>query len=461
MRRLIRLILAVAGLSLGSLAWGAVRPNIVAVVTDDQGQWAVGAYGNADCLTPNIDRLAREGALFTQAFACTPVCSPSRASYFSGRWPTEVGITDYLSPQENQEGLGLEAPIWPAVLQQHGYRTGLFGKWHLGAHPQFHPQRKGFDTFFGFRGGGIPPMNPTFDHGEEPLTLEGPACDLITNAALEFIRRHQREPFLVCLHFREPHLPFKPVPPEDAAPFAQLEPAIPKVRGADPQQLREWHRDYYACIHALDRNLGRVLRLLDDLQLTENTWVIFTSDHGYNNGRHGVDTKGNGQWIAGGIRGPKRPNMWDTSMKVPLVMRWPGVISPGQRLDDVVANIDMFRTVLGALNLPIPEGLTVHGLDFSPRLRGEPLPPRSALFGQYDLHNGGLAYLRMIRTDRYKLVRHFKARGLDELYDLQQDPDESQNLANAPQLRAVRRELEAQLHAWMESIDDPLLKSSY
>jgi choline-sulfatase len=321
--------------------------------------------------------------------------------------------------------------------------------------------KKGFDQFYGFLGGGTPPMNPRFDHTGEPQQLTGPCPDLITTAALDFIQRNQKAPFLVCLHFREPHLPYGPVPEEDSAPFKNLDPQIPDVKGTDREQLKQWHRDYYGSIHALDRNVGRVLRLLDDLKLAGNTWVIFTSDHGYNNGRHGVETKGNGQWIAGGVRGPKRPNMWDTSIKVPLLMRWPGVIEPGRQIDDAVANIDMYRTVLGALRLPLPDGVTVHGIDYSPALRGDKSAPRDVLFGQYDLHNGGLAYMRMIRSDRYKYVRHFKANQMDELYDLRDDPDETKNLANAPKLEPVRNELSAKLRAWMDSIDDPLLKSTY
>jgi uncharacterized sulfatase len=458
MRRTLFTLMLAAGCA---VLCGAGRPNVVAIVTDDQGQWAVGAYGNRDCQTPHLDRISREGALFPNAFTCTPVCSPSRASYFSGRYPTEVKITDFLNPAEQQQGLGLHQPIWPAVLQQHGYKTGLFGKWHLGTQSEFHPVKKGFDGFYGFLGGGTSPMNPTFDHSGQPQKVPGPVPDLITTAALEFIDRHQAQPFLVCLHFREPHLPYGPVPEEDSAPFADLDPAVPDVPGADRDQLKKWHRDYYASIHALDRNVGRLLKKLDDLKLADNTWVIFTSDHGYNNGRHGVETKGNGQWIAGGVRGPKRPNMWDTSLKVPLLMRWPGVIEPGRQINDVVTNLDMYRTVLGALQLPVPEGVLIHGNDYSPLLRGRLLPLPDRFFGQYDLHNGGLAYMRMVRNRQYKYVRHFKANQMDELYDLRDDPDETKNLANAPRLEAVRAELSAQIQKWMESIDDPLLKSTY
>lgn len=199
------------------------------------------------------------------------------------------------------------------------------------------------------------------------------------------------------------------------------------------------------------------------MKLAENTIVLFTSDHGYNEGRHGIDTKGNGRWMAGGVRGPARPNMWDTSLRVPLLVRWPGVVKPGTRIEDTVQNIDMFRTVLGALGIEPPADATAHGVDFSPLLRGQSLPPREAIFGQYDLHNSGLAYMRMIRTPRYKYVRHFKENYMDELYDLTADPGETTNLINnrRPANTAILPPLQKQLEKWQQSIDDPILKSSY
>src|SRR5687768_9585901 len=131
-----RWIPALVLLAAGALLQAAEdRPNLIAIVTDDQGQWALGAYGNKQVHTPHMDRIAREGALFANAFTVTPVCSPSRAAYMSGMWPTQVNITDFLSPQENDKGLGLSAPIWPHALKQAGYRTAMIGKWHLGTQP--------------------------------------------------------------------------------------------------------------------------------------------------------------------------------------------------------------------------------------------------------------------------------------------------------------------------------------
>lgn len=449
--------------------WGIARaadarPNLIAIVTDDQGRWAVGAYGNNQVHTPNLDRIGKEGALFTSAFAVTPVCSPSRASYMSGLWPTQVGITDFLTPDEQNEGLGVSAPIWPQALKENGYRTGMFGKWHIGAKPEFHPLKKGFDHFTGFLGGGSTTMNSVLEIKGKETKTQGPLPDVLTTDAIEFIRANRERPFAVCLHFREPHLPYGPVAEQDSAHYIGKDIDVPQLPGLDTATLKRTTSEYYASISSVDRNVGRLLATLDELKLAENTLVFFTSDHGYNEGRHYVKTKGNGQWIAGGVNGPKRPNMWDTSVMVPLLARWPKVIRPGTRIDHSVTNLDMYRTVLGALAIKPPEDCKAGGIDFSPLLRGETLPPREAIFGQYDLHNGGLAYLRMVRTPQWKYVKHFRERQMDELYDLTADPGEEKNLinraGNARQQDALKK-LRQQLADWQQSIDDPVLKDAY
>src|SRR2546422_5268259 len=161
------------------------RFNLVSIVPDDQGRWALGAYGNREVRTPNMDRLAREGARFTSAFVATPVCSPSRASFMSGRYGTQVGITDWIAPQEAEAGVGLRggAITWAQVLQKHGWVTGLIGKWHLGSLPQFHPTKKGFDHFFGFLGGGNTPMNPTLEKNGKEKKFKGSLPDILTDNA--------------------------------------------------------------------------------------------------------------------------------------------------------------------------------------------------------------------------------------------------------------------------------------
>lgn len=437
------------------------RYNLVSIVTDDQADWSIGAYGSRESRTPNMDRLAREGAKFVNAFVTTPVCSPSRAGFLTGRYGTEVGITDYIAPSDAERGVGLppSTTTWPEVLQRHGWRTGLFGKWHLGTGSQFHPTRHGFDSFFGSLAGSFAPMDPELEREGRLTKVPGAASNLVMDEALRFIDANKARPFAALIHFREPHLPYGPMPEEDTKPFADLDPTIPAWPGLDEKQVKQWHRNYYAAVHAIDRNLGRLLAKLDELKLAENTIVMFTSDHGYNIGQHGIHTKGNGVWIAGGVTGPKRPNMFDTSLRTPLLIRWPGVVRPGLELGEMVIQLDTFASVLGMLGLPMPADLQPSGSDFSPLLRGQKISAwRDTFFGQYDLYNLGLAYMRMIRTREWKLVRHHFAAGLDELYDLTNDPDEKRNLYNDQKYRNVRDSLQRRLTEWQQRIDDPILK---
>jgi uncharacterized sulfatase len=446
---------------LGPLALAETPPNIITIVTDDQGQWAMGAYGNAEIHTPSMDRIASEGALFRNAMVVTPVCSPARATWFTGRYPTELGITDWISEQEWTGGLGLNDPTWAEVLQDNGYATAMIGKWHLGTHDRYHPTNKGFDHFMGFLGGGNKPMDATLEVDGEDKVVKGPLPDVLTDATLEWLDTVGTKPFALSLHFRAPHLAYGPVPESDSAHYTDLDPTIPTFPGIDEDVVKESTRAYYGSISSVDRNIGRLLDYLDERGLTKNTVVLFTSDHGYNEGRHGVRTKGNGHWWAGGVRGPKRPNMFDTSLKVPLVIRWPGVVAPGVKLDTMVSNLDMYRTVLGIAGLEAPENASPHGMDFTPVLRGEVFANRD-LFGQYDLHNSGLAYMRMIRTNDHKYIRFFHANGMDELYDLKNDPGEKHNLIRTGKAPGeILTELQAKLLQKMTEINDPLLNDQY
>ncbi|MEA2735341.1 MAG: hypothetical protein QOE14_1792 [Humisphaera sp.] len=457
-------------LALVSLLGGAAptrasaRPNLVIIMTDDQARWALGCYGNRECQTPNMDRLARDGARFTNAFVVTPVCSPSRASFFTGKYGTQLGITDWIMKNESAAGVGLSAdvPNWPRTLQRAGYVTALIGKWHLGENPQFHPTKVGFSHFFGFLGGGQFPMNPTLEQNGKEKKFDGPIPDILTDDALTFLNENRSKEFALCLFFREPHQPYEPAPPQDAAVYKDLDPTVPKSNIIDAGWLKDRHRAYYASVHAADRNIGRVLDKLDELKLADNTIVLFTSDHGYNIGHHGIYTKGNAAFIAGkGVHGPKRPNMFENSIRVPLIVRWPGVVKPGTEIGEMVSNIDSFATILGMTGIAMPADVKQHGVDFSPLLRDagavEKFSSRD-LYGQYDLHNAGFASMRMIRSadGAFKLVRHHLTNGLNELYDLKNDPHEQKNLYNDPAARATRDALQEKLTAWQKSIDDPI-----
>jgi uncharacterized sulfatase len=344
------------------------------------------------------------------------------------------------------------------VLQRAGYRTGLIGKWHLGALPRCHPTQHGFDEFLGFLGGGNTPMDPTLEMNGETKKLNGSLPDLLTDAALAFITKNRDRPFALMLCFRAPHLPYGPVPPEDRAPFKDLDPTIPSFPGLDISQVKQWTRDYYASIHSVDRNLGRLLQALDALGLAQDTIIVFTSDHGYMIGQHGLHGKGNAQAVAGAQKGKQRPNMFDDSLRVPLLVRWPRVVNPGTEVRALVSNLDTFASVLGMLDVPPPRDYGQEGKDFAPLLRGQNIAWRDAVFAQYDLHNGGKASMRSMRTRRWHLVRQYLANQPDELFDLQNDPGELRNLYGDATCQAVRDDLERRLDAWMRSIGDPTVK---
>ena len=437
------------------------KMKIIVVVTDDQSRWSLGCYGNKESRTPNMDRLAKDGAKFLSAFVATPVCSPSRASFLTGRYGTQVNITDWITPKEAQGGLGLprEAITWMSLLQRAGYFTGLIGKWHLGMLPQFHPTRNGFNHFMGFLGGGNSPMNPTLEIGGKEQKLKGSLPDILTDDAIDFVKKNRERPFALMLNFREPHAPYAPTPAEDAAPFKNLDPTIPDFPNLPVKRVKQLTREYYASVHSVDRNLGRLLELLDQLGLRENTIIIFTSDHGYMIGHHGLIHKGNAAWIIEGREKERRPNMFDHSLQVPLLVRWPGVVKPGTEVREMVSNIDTFASILGILKVPPPSDYKQEGKDFSPILRGEKVAWRDAIFAQYDPHNGLKANMRTIRTERWHLVRQYMKNGQpDELFDLKNDPEELRNLYDDAKHREVREQLQQRLTEWMRSVDDPLLR---
>jgi arylsulfatase A-like enzyme len=480
------------GLGVSSLFGATPKMNFISIVTDDQASWSLGCYGNKESITPHMDRLAKEGARFANAFTVTPVCSPSRVTFMTGLYGTQMGITDYLAPNEETAGLGLtaKAVTWPKVLHDAGYTTAHIGKWHLGRKDAAHPTKQGYDHFYGMLGGGASPMNPTYDFPDGPKVMEGYGANLLTDEAIRWIGsvKGKDKPFAISLHFREPHTAYTPVPEEDSKLFANLDPTVPEQKGLDNSQIKQWTREYYAAIHSVDRNLGRLFAMLEREGLWDNTIIQFTSDHGYNIGHHGIHTKGNGFWVAGGIGGPKRPNMWDTSLRIPLLVRWPGVVKGGTVLEQQVLNLDTFPSVLAMLNVTAPADWKVEGDNYATLLRGDQGSWRTDWFGQYDLHNAGLAYMRMIRTADWKYVRHFHENLMDELYDLKNDPDETRNLlqgagrgkgasanpkagkqgkgaknakdADAPKVTEIVAELEGKMDQWMKRVNDPILKET-
>ena len=462
-------LLALLLLTLATTLRAAERPNIVFLFTDDQAPWALGAAGHPHAITPNMDRLVREGAYLRNAFTVTPVCSPSRASLMTSRYGTELGITEWIHPRREPElGLDPKTVTWPEVLQKQGYATGLVGKWHLGVPDRFHPTKTGFDYFMGFRTGGNVPKNPTLEKDGKQQKFKGFLPDILTDHALEFVRKNKDGPFLLCLHYRAPHARWLPVPEDDWAPFKNLDPKLPHpdYPKLDVKRVKRVTREYLASVKSVDTSVGRILKALDDMKLTERTIIIFTSDHGYNMGHNGIWHKGNGHWIltdpppaVANIPRGQRPNMYDTSIRVPAIVRWPGHIKPSTTIDETISNLDWYPTILAMTGAKPPAGETIRGRNFLPLLEGNKIAWENDFYAQYSTHHQTRTQMRMYRTGDWKLIRDFLNPGRDELYDLKNDPEERKNLidVDSAEVKQVIAQLHAKLLAKMREIDDPAL----
>jgi arylsulfatase A-like enzyme len=450
-------------------------PNLLFVLTDDQAQWAVGAYGNPDIHTPNMDRLAREGMKFTLAMTC-PVCSPSRGMILSGLYPHQIGLDDYIGDED--EGIDPKVPLLSEVLKQAGYVTVLFGKWHLGhKRPEHHPNRRGFDVFIGSRGGGFANKDPKLEVNGEVRQFSGFAIDVLTEHALQFMRQNRDRPFALFFHTREPHMPYLPVPEEAMKPYEGKRLKVPKVEGVPEERMQQEYRAYYSAITAVDIALGRLLDELETLGIADDTIVVFMGDNGYMIGQHGLETKGNAWRIVpqgGTVIGTKilgdpnlrRPNMFDLSILVPLIIRWRGVVPPNSVCDELVVSTDLMPTFVDILKQfgrarLLPSQLHFEGQSLLPLLRGEKVAWRDAAFLLYDMHHGAVAHMRMVRTKRWKLVLHLREGeapaepSFGELYDLQNDPEEERNLYGDPSVKSVQDELTEMLRDWQKRVSDP------
>ena len=463
----------------------AGRPNVLLIYTDDHAQWAVGAYGNKEVHTPNMDRLAGEGMRFTQGFT-KPVCSPSRAMLLSGQYSHRLGIPDYIpygNPVHAGNGLPADTPTIASLLRGAGYATGLVGKWHIGYGEKYYPTRFGFDTAEGYRyvGPGKEFKNP----GKPPYLVDGKeqerfgksaivASDcttILADRAIDFIQSNRESPFFLFLSFYRPHLAWTAVPEQDFAHYKDRPMTVPDPPAGSSvmgEKLEELTRLYYANITCADRNMGRVFDALDELGLAESTVVIFIGDNGFMVGQHGLLGKGNARILhvakkRGHLRISRergtRANMFDDSVLVPFIVRWPGVVKPGTASDALVSTIDVLPTLTEAAGVEPPS--CVDGRSLLPLLRADSdVAWRDAYCDTYDMiylgDNGEKPHMRMIRTDDWKLVLYHDENGrpLDagtrhELFDLKTDPGELTNLYGRPKAQNIQHKLETRLVDWM------------
>ncbi|MCC6264712.1 MAG: sulfatase-like hydrolase/transferase [Bryobacterales bacterium] len=424
------------------------RPNVVFFMTDDHGAWATSVYGCSGMRTPNLDRLARGGMRFDNAFAATPVCSPSRVTYFTGKLPYAHGVQDWLVPTEsygpNATQVLKNQVSFSEVLAANGYHLGLSGKWHMGGDQN---AQEGFSSWYTVAGGGGPYKDPEFVKNGERVKTTGFKTDLVGDGAVDFLTRHQatraEDPFFLYVPFYAPHTPYNYQPEKYRAPYADSKfdcfPRVPQNprqnTGLAKNYLNEESmRAYSALVTGIDTNIGKVLQKLEEMGALENTLVIFTADQGWNAGHHGVWGKGNGTV-------PR--NMYEESIRVPMIWQHPGRIAAQSRSDAMISNYDFFPTILDYLGCTAAPDKDRVGQSYAPILRGGTPRWRDRLFFEY-------ANVRSIRTRTMKLVMRADP-WPSEMYDLEADPGEAINVISDGKYASVRasltKELEGYFHA--------------
>jgi arylsulfatase A len=434
------------------------KPNIIVILADDLGWADLPAYGNRFNEAPGLDRMAREGMRFTQAYSAAPVCSPTRAALMSGQHPARVGVIDFIPghwrpfeklvvPKNRQQFLPQKIVTIAEALRSAGYATALFGKWHLGDGPKHHPLTQGFDE--ANVGGGY--FNTVFDparpEGEEKIVSER-----LTDFVIDFIGRHREQPFFVVLSHWDVHCLL------DAEPDL-----IRKYQAKQPDSAYTSNPIYAATIEHLDRSTGRLLDKLDEWGMAENTVIVFTSDNGgciTENPYPGTEEEGKPgghmnmvmpskremipdhphQYIVTSnlpLRGEKG-QVYEGGIRVPLIVRWPNHVKAGATTTAPAVTHDLFPTFLEIAGAANPDGQPTDGISLAPALlRGE-FDPARPLFWHYPVYHHA-APAAAVRVGDWKLIRHFEDDSV-ELFNLVTDPGEQSDLsATFPE---KRKELE-------------------
>lgn len=459
-----KLFFAVAVL-LPLLLNAADRPNILFIMSDDHASHAISAYGSKINKTPNIDRLAKEGMLFKNCFCVNSICTPSRACILTGKYSHKNGVPVFNRFDGGQWTVAKE-------LQKAGYHTGMFGKWHLTSDPT------GFDEWEVLPGQGVY-FNPVFINSNGRHKVEGYCTDIITDFTLKFLENRPKDkPFFLMYHHKAPHRPWEP-DAKHAKMFENVEIPEPETfnddykgrcpaateatmridrdltktdvkqdppPGLSDKELKHWKferymRDYLACIQSVDDNIGRVLKYLDDSGLSKNTIVIYTSDQGFYLGDHG--------WF-------DKRFMYEESLRMPFLIRYPGHIKAGSKNEGMILNVDFAPTFLEYAGIKVPKEAEVQGRSILPLLEGKkPKDWRTSMYYRYyhypadhrvQPHWG-------VRTERYKLI-FFNRIGCWELFDLKNDPHELKSVYDDPKYAKVRDELTAEIARYRKELDD-------
>lgn len=388
------------------------RPNIILIMTDDQGFGDVGIHGNDKIDTPVLDTFARQGARLNRFFV-SPVCAPTRASLLTGRYHLRCGVHGVTRTAETMRS---EEVTIAEILKKAGYKTGIFGKWHNGAHWPEHPNGQGFDEFLGFCAGH---WNNYFDtkleyNGQE-VNSKGYIADVFTSAAMHFISTNRERPFFCYIPYNPPHGPFQ-VPDSYFNKYKQ--------RGLD---------DRLACIYGMceniDDNVGKILEHLKRMKLEENTIVIFMTDNGPNGARYNDDMKGT------------KGSIHEGGGRVPCFIRWPGKINKGLIIDKIAAHIDILPTLVELTGVEMGDTLPLDGISIAPLLFGNELGWRDRMLFTHWGNKGA------VRTQQYRLAVYPNR---VELYDMIADPSEKFNLVRLRQ--DITSELKKAYDKWYKDV---------
>ncbi|MFN4260305.1 MAG: sulfatase [Gemmataceae bacterium] len=468
--------LLVAGVLLLWLAAPAEarKPNFVFFLVDDLGYMDIGANNpNTFYETPNVDRLAREGMRFTNGYVANPVCSPTRFSIMTGKYPTRAGCTNWFTglrqgrfaPAPLNNNMPLEEVTLAEALKAGGYRTAFLGKWHLGETEKYWPEYRGFDINIGGHNRGSPPGG-YFSPYKNPRLLDGPKgeylTDRLTNEALKILEDSKEQPFLLYLSYYTVHIPLQ-APPElidkykakaaklpHAPDFATEEQVWP-VQEPRQVRIRQNHPVYAAMVEKMDTSIGRVLDKLKELNLDDDTVICYLSDNG------GVSTSEGFPTSNLPLRGAKGW-VYEGGIRVPYLVKWPGVTKPGSTCDTPVISMDFYPTLLDIAGLPAQPRQHRDGVSLVPLLKGEkPDQPRPLFWHYPHYSNQGGVPSGAIRLGDYKLIERFED-GRVHLYNLKTDIGEHKDLAD--QMPDKVNELRSQLHAWYQDVGAQFLQAT-
>lgn len=430
---------SLAGAAFGAAPPAATKTNFVFILADDFGWRDLACYGNSYFSTPNLDRLASQGARFTNAYAACPVCSPTRASIMTGRYPVRTGVTDWIpgrpsdprgpitTPRTATE-LKLAETTIAERLKPAGYRSASVGKWHLGG-TGFLPTDQGFDINIGGNQGGSPPRSPKpyFGPFELPNLKVGPGeflNDKLTEAAVGFIEQSKANPFLLYLPHYAVHIPL-------GAPEAKVARYSGKANG-------RYNPIYASMVESLDDSVGQVLEAIDRAGVADRTMVMFFSDNGglRYEGKAQKPVTDNSPLRAG------KGHLYEGGIREPLIVRYPGVVKPGAVIDTPVSSVDFFPTFCDAAGVPPGD---VDGVSLLPLLRGRSLKPRPLFWHYPHYSNQGGEPGSAIRDGDWKLIE-FHKNGRRELFNLKDDEGEKVNLIESRP--DIARKLSGELDAW-------------